>query len=92
MSDAGGLGSSARSARTDLYRALHSLTDIAALREKQQYDHWLRCVWSHLWSGELYDETRKTAEHYFLDDRDLLSYAADGTTKPTLAILLTLVP
>ena len=50
---------------------------MTALPEKQQHDHLLGRVASHLLSRELGDKTEKSAEHNLFDDRDPLWYAAD---------------
>ena len=73
-----------------LDRALRTLTDITALRRRQQHDHWLGRVRSQLLSGELGDV--RYAEFYMLDDRDLIWYSTKETREPTLAIPRALVP
>ena len=52
-----------------LGRALRTLTDITALRRRQQHDHWLGRVRSQLLSGQPGDV--RYAECYMLDDRNL---------------------
>ena len=73
-----------------LDRALRTLTDITALRRRQQHDHWLRRVRSQLLSGQPGD--LRYADCYMLDDRDLMWYSTKETREPTLAIPRTMVP
>ena len=63
-----------------LDRALRTLTDITALRKRQQHDHWLGRVRSQLLSGQPGDV--RYADCYMLDDRDLIWYSTKETENP----------
>ena len=73
-----------------LDRALRTLTDITALRGRQQHDHWLGRVRSQLLSGQPGDV--RYADCYMIDDRDLIWYSTKEAREPTLAIPRAMVP
>ena len=73
-------------------RALQSLADITALREKQQHNRLHGRVLYHLLSGELGDKTKQIAEHYLLGDRNLIWHVADDITTSTLVVSSNFVP